>query len=352
MALRSVLALSLLAACGGAPPTSSTSQLFAAVEGDGTVAVLDGASGRLLRTIDVSDSAQSPPVRFMTHNVQADADRTVWVTAMPLVDADASDEARADELIGIDRETFAIVARIKLSDHHVHAAHVVTWAGRAYVTLNAGDGVAVVDLAQREVLRTIPLPAGTGPHGARLTHDGRLLVVAGLGSSTIEVIDTGTDAVMSYPLPGQAVQVAVLPDDSAAFATLGNTRQVARLDLSSRALTVADLPADSQGPVQIYPMPDGRSLWVADQGDPEAGKPGSSLYEIDAQSGQPLRTVAVAPGPHGVVVSGDGKRVFTTTVVEGTVQAIDVARGVVVSTTVVGDEPNGISYFGLTGVQP
>lgn len=88
---------------------------------------------------------------------------------------------------------------------------------------------------------------------ARLTANGRTLVVAGMGDGSMHVVDTGTGAVASYDLPGRAVQATVLPDASAAFVTVYHPRQIAKLDLVSKQLSIFDLPKGAVEPMQIYP---------------------------------------------------------------------------------------------------
>jgi streptogramin lyase len=123
--------------------------------------------------------------------------------------------------------------------------------------------------------------------------------------------------VLSYDLPGRAVQAAILPNDGAAFATIYDARQLARLNLATRELTLFDMPPGSAGPLQLYPMPNGQSLWIADQGMLEGQPTGDKLVELDAETGDVLQTIQVDPGPHGVVSNEDGSRVWTTTLVDG-----------------------------------
>jgi DNA-binding beta-propeller fold protein YncE len=327
--------------------------IFAAVEDDGTLAVLDGETGALLRTVDLSDTAHSERVKLDVHNVQVGPDgRTVWLTAMPSEeDGSHTGEPMPEQLVGVDAVTLAVTTRIELGSE-LHAAHVVISGTTGYVTANEADVVVVVDLAEKKVVSTIALPAGTGPHGARVTADGRTLVVAGMTDGSLQVVDTSTGSVTSYDLPGRAVQTAILPDGSVAFATIYDTRQVARLDLTSKALTLFDMPAGSAGPVQLYPAPDGRSVWVADQGLIDGEPAGNSLVQLDATSGEILRTALVDPGPHGVVMNQAGTRAWTTTLVNGTVQSIDAGSGAVLTTTPVGNRPNGISCSHPGGVMP
>lgn len=352
--LISLFCVSLMACSEDGPPEPlADDMIFAAVEEDGTLVVLDGDTGAVLRTVDLSETAHGETVKFDVHNVQADPDgRTVWLTAMPAEEGGGhTGGPMPEELIGVDVLTLSVASRIELGSD-LHAAHVVISGTTAYVTANEADTVVVVDLADKRVVRSISLPAGTSPHGARITSDGRTLVIAGMGDGSLQVIETSSGSVTSYDLPGRAVQAALLPDDSAAFATIYDTRQVARLNLATREVTLFDLPDGSAGPVQLYPAPNGQSLWIADQGMLEGQPAGNKLVQLDAASGDVLQVVQVDSGPHGVVLNQDGSRVWTTTLVDGTVQSIDTAAGSVLSTTPVGNRPNGISCLHVGGVMP
>ena len=344
-----------LAGCGGVPEVHPVAEradtVFAAVEEDGALAEVDGTTGALIRTIDLSEVTHGVAMRFDVHNVQAAPDgRTVWLTAMPAAAHEHSSELMPDELIGVDTSTARVTTRIELGEA-LHAAHVVLRGSLAYVTAYEADLVLVVDLASERVIRTFPLPPGTHPHGARLTPDGVTLVVAGMGDGSMHTIHTGTGYVESYALPGRAIQTAVLPDGSAAFATVYDTRQVAKLDLSAGSVSLFDLPDGAAGPVQLYPAADA-TLWIADQGMLDGDEAGHRLYRMRADDGAVDLTVDVSPAPHGVVVNAESGRVWTTTLVEGTVQAVDGSSGEVVWTTPVGNGPNGITCLHTGGVMP
>jgi DNA-binding beta-propeller fold protein YncE len=330
--------LGLLVAACSAPAPPAGPLVVAAVEGDGTLAVLDARTGELVRAVDLSQEAHGGLVRFLPHNVQA-AGQLVWATAMP--DGSGGHAGMADQLIGVDLARLQVVARIDLGEG-VMAAHVVVVERTAFVTASVADAVLAVDLARREVSRTYALPEGTYPHGLRATSTGGTLVVAGMDGS-MHVIDVASGQVTTHLLPARAVQAAILPDDRAAYVTIYDTRQVARLELATGTLALWDLPAGSAGPIQLHPSPDGSSLWIAHQGLLDGDPAGTTVSQLDAHTGLLLREVTVDPGPHGVVVSADGALVWITTLAGGTVQAIDTASGQVRTTTSVGERPNGIT---------
>jgi YVTN family beta-propeller protein len=353
----------LLACCAASVAGLSCSQgvkgavhreyVIAAVEGDGAAAVLDRLTGKLVATIDLSTTSGSEVTRFGVHNVQGSNNgKTAWLTAVPVHGGAHSHAAPAkDQLVGIDLETLAVSTRIDLGSE-LHPAHVVMSGTTAYVTATDGNSILVVDLAGGKVERTIPMPADTKPHGLRMTRDGKTLVVAGMGRGSVELVDVATGSSRSIALPGRGVQAAVSPVADVGFVSVYDTKQIAHVDLQTAELKLFTLPAGSAGPVQIYPTPDGKGLWVADQGMLGADPTGTKVMLIDTASGAVQQSVTVAPGPHGIVVSPDGKTVWTTTLVNGTVDSIDAATGTVVSSVAVGKQPNGVTCVHSTSAMP
>src|SRR5262245_65558225 len=72
-------------------------------------------------------------------------------------------------------------------------AGVPAWAAgpKAYVGNFKDNTISVIDIAEKRVLATVPVPPG--PHGIVITPDNRWVYVASDGASTVSVIDTATD---------------------------------------------------------------------------------------------------------------------------------------------------------------
>ncbi len=347
---------SRLLACSAAEQADSADALlFVAVEGEGQVVVLNPNSAEIAQRVSLSRIQGDSVMSYGAHNVQGSPDgRSVWVTA-PSAHDGASNGGhahgdRSDELVRLDVARMAPGGRVELGA--VHPAHVVVDHDFAYVTCTATDEVLVVDASSGVVTRRLQLPRGTAPHGLRLTPDGQTLLVAGMGHGTLEVIDLVGAAHETHALPGRALQVAVLPNGAAAFASVYDTKQVVRLDLATAELTVWDLPDEAMGPIQIYPTPDSRSVWVADQGIVDDRPVGTHVFRINARSGTVERAVETGGGPHGIVVGPEGERVFVTLAAEGGVASIDADSGDVIAVTQVGRKPNGISLVLSGGAMP
>ena len=320
------LPLVLIAACqpgkldDSAISADGDACIAVAVEEEGAIALLD-AEGSLLSKVDLSTEVDGMAVAADVHNVQTTSDGSrLLATVMPAGDMEM--EGMVEELVVVD-----VAERDAL----------------AWVTAYEADLVLEVDLEAGAVTRTFTLPTGTNPHGLRRLPDGSALVVAGMGDGSMHLIDLDSGEVQSWDLDGRAVQTAALPDGSAAFASIYDTKQVARLDLATLELTVFDLPEGAVGPVQIYPTPDSAGLWVADQGYLDGDPAGEHLFRLDAVTGEVTLTANVSPAPHGVVVRANGAEVWATTLMDGTVDQIDAVSGELLSSTAVGEGPNGIT---------
>jgi YVTN family beta-propeller protein len=116
-------------------------------------------------------------------------------------------------------------------------------------------------------------------------------------------------------------------------------------EIASRTLRYVDLPQEAKGPVQLYPTPDSKHVFVADQGY-YFDQPTSNLfYKIDLKEMKVVQTISAGSAPHGVVVSKDGALVYVTNILSDDVSVIDTSTGREVKRIKVGDMPNGISIW-------
>lgn len=342
--------------CSTLSEESANSFVVAAVEDDGMLAVLDAKSLSEVGTVDLTSLSAGKLTLYRGHNVQASEDGSMfWATAMPstaphdhgyMTSVAKTPYAMPlnDELIGVDATSLRLLSRIEIGQN-LGLAHVVVHEGRAFATATAADAVFEVDLKQESIVRRYSLPPHTAPHGLRFLPDWSRVLVAGMGRGSLELLEVGTDKSESFSLPAPTVQVAVTPDGQFAFASLYASRQIARLALNPPRLELFDLPQESAGPIQIYPSPDSRHLWIADQGMLGGQAAGRHLYRFNTQSGLVELVADTAAGPHGVVVGSDGNQVYTTTVVDGLVQSFDAETGILRRSTYVGKNPNGITWF-------
>lgn len=336
-------------------------KVYVALEGDGAVAVLDGVHGKMLKTIPLDDTRTG--TRYMPHNVQVSPDGTVvWVTAnaktamdhqgfrlinVAYADAGHEDtETMSDQVIVIDPKTDAIVRRIPVG-MDAHLSHIVqsTVSPTVFVAAQAQDKIYLLDAKSLTLTKSIELPKGSGPHGMRLSPDGKTIYVAFMGSKSLGVVNVASRAVENVALDGAAVQTAVAPDGSWVAVSVYDSRSVGVYDAAQKTLAYVRLPGDSKGPVQLYPTNDSQYVYVADQGVLGGRAAGDKVYKIDIKSRSVIETIAVGEAPHGVALNDDGSRAYVTNLKGNSVSVVDTTTAAQVTLISVGTEPNGVSVW-------
>ncbi|MBI4467699.1 MAG: YncE family protein [Acidobacteria bacterium] len=376
----SLVALALVMA-GFAPVSSSAplqadQKIYIAVEGDGDIAVFNAGEHTVSKRIDVARHVPRH-VPYTPHNIQVAPDgKTVWATAsvtrhghgiprsirtaFGLGDKNrvgsnrVMQEGDPDEVIVIDPTTDGIIKRIALGVDLQLAHVVVTRDGAfAYVTGQKSGVIYKIDAQSYEVVKEIKAREGCEPHGLRIAPDGLVAYIALLKGKALGILDLRSDLLTEVPLSGQAVQAGVTPDGQYAFASLYDTKQLAVYHVLHRVVVYIALPAESKGPLQMYPTADSRYVYLADQGYYFEQPMGEFVYKVDLHSSAVVKAIKAGEAPHGVVVSPDGKFVYVTNLVGGDVSVIDTATDEEVARVPVGTDPNGISiWFRQSGGMP
>lgn len=348
--------------------TNQSDKVYVASEDGGEVDVIDVKSNSVVAKIDLSLRQDSGSVMYMAHNVQVAPDgKSVWVTAnamtgghmglntklknmlFPTAYADnghMAESAVKDQLVVIDPLTDKVTKRIDIGAG-LHLAHVVLTPDSKYavaVSQEKGE-IYKVDASTYQVVKTIPTKQGDKPHGLRIAPDGQHAYIAMMGGKSIGILDMSSATLTYIPLNGAAVQTAVTSDGKYALATVYDSKSVAIYNISEGQLEYAQLPAGAKGPLQLYPTPDAKYAYVADQGNYFGQPNGDKLYKVDLDQRKVVATTQVGTAPHGVVVSPDGKHVYVTNLVSNDVSVIDVATNKELVKIPTAAKPNGISYW-------
>lgn len=107
--------------------------------------------------------------------------------------------------------------------------------------------------------------------------------------------------------------------------------------------TVVDTVLVGPGPQGVAVTPDGKRVYVANTG---SSRPNNTLSVIDTEDDTVVATIIVGFAPHGVAVTPDGKRVYVANGVAGGVSVIDTTTNTVVATV------PGVGAFGDVAVAP
>lgn len=197
--------------------------------------------------------------------------------------------------------------------------------GKWGLVVSAGNGtVSVINLRTEQRVKTIPVgmgpdhaAVGSGPHNAIFTPDGKRAYVTLQGGGGVAVLDMRTlTRIAEFPVPGlQLPHNLVLSPDGKTLWIRGFVGQVAAVDLAShKVLAVIPVGASHAG---IDITANGRYVFTGGIG-------GNVVDVIDAHTFTVVKRIGVGPGPHGVQVSGNQRWVYVGVTGTNQVAVIDV----------------------------
>jgi YVTN family beta-propeller protein len=366
--------------------TGASEKVYIAVEEEGKVAVLN-PENNLVKYIDLNKHIDGMTYVYGPHNVQVAPDgKSVWVTGNVVTEGHghslkpaglldkifaifqfekvyasgdhgsssgaggssmSSDAANLqDEAIVIDPTTDQIIKRLPLGGG-MHLAHVALTPDSNYalITAQEKDVVFKVNARTFEVEKQTSVTKGGAPHGLRITPDGTTGYIAMSKGKSMGLQDLTTSNISYVPLKGVAVQAGVTPNGKFAVASVYDSKSLAVYEIATKKLSYVDLPAEAKGPIQMYPTPDSRYIYMADQGYYFGQPTGDKVYKIDLVSKKVVFTITAGSAPHGVVVSKDGKRAYVTNLVSNDLSIIDTAKDTEISRIKIGGQPNGVSIW-------
>ena len=206
---------------------------------------------------------------------------------------------------------------------------------KAYVGNFKDNTVSVIDIAEKRVLTTVPIPPG--PHGIVITPDNRWVYVASDGASTVSVIDTTTDKLIENIEVGKNPHgLAITPDGKFVLVAVYDTDSVAFIDTANRKV-VGTVPVGKPHNIAVHPK--GTVAYVGSQ------TPGSfSLAIIDLQGRTVKGTVPLDKTPRGLEFGPNGKNLYITEAGVDSVVVIDPSVNKIVTQIPVGVSPHYANF--------
>ncbi|MEK9159292.1 MAG: hypothetical protein AAB383_01030 [Patescibacteria group bacterium] len=323
--------------------SSPDKKVYVAVENDNQVAVIDPETGVVVKRIDLPG---------MPHNVQVSPNgEALWVTVNTMEEGEDdmhSNESSLDtedQLVVVSTKTDEISQQINLGTD-LHLAHVVLSPDSAWAYANAQEGnkVFIVNSQTFTLEKTVDLPEGSEPHGLRLDPEGNFAYIALMGTKGMGILNLETEAFEIIDFGDAVVQTGVTPDGKYAFGSMYSTKQLGIHNIETKETSTVLLP-DAKGPVQVYPTPDSRYVYIADQGYYFDQPTSDKVYKVDLESQEVVSTIIAGEGPHGVAISKDGSEVYVTNIVSGNLSIIDTKTDQVTKTIEIGEAPNGVSVW-------
>lgn len=283
---------------------STGTRIYAAIDEPASVAVIDTATAKVIRSIRVGDSVFGLAV--------SPDDSRVYVTDFG---------GGNDGALHVIRTATDTVDGTPVPVRPFARAAAVTPDGSRIFVLEGQDGtVSVVDAASRTVIDSIRV--GSFPKNFRMDPGGRRLYTGNAEDNTVSVIDTGTLRVTRTLLvDGPPANLVATPDGHRLYAAAFRERSV--LPVDARTVTLRT----GKRPEAALFTGNGR-LCVTNPGD----------GTVTVLRTEPV-AVTVGPEPVAVAVAADGRTAYVANALSNDVSVIDTATDRVTAT--IGSVPVG-----------
>lgn len=227
----------------------------------------------------------------------------------------------------IDPVTLTVIAKYDTGQvpHHVAPSWDMT---TLYILDTSGNTLRPIDPRTSKLGTAIPVP---DPYNLYFTPDGKLALVIAERYMRIDVRDPKTwELKYSVPIPHSGVNHGDFSADGRYFyATCEWSGWFVKLDLVEGRV-VAERKI-GQLPIDVKLAPDASVLYVADQGR-------NGVIVVDPATLAEVAFIPAGRGTHGLYVSRDGRQLYATNRLGGSVSVIDFATRAVVATWTI---PNG-----------
>lgn len=214
--------------------------------------------------------------------------------------------------------TFAAAAALTFPT--LARAQVAGLVGTLVITNKGPATATIIDVASGRTLAT--LPTGQGPHEVVMSADGRVAVVTDYGAltrgKTLTVIDVPglrvarTIDLGTYTRPHGIV---FLPGDSLVAVTSETRGNVVIVSVAGGAVRRA-IPTRHNGSHMVAVVADGSLMYTGDIGS-------NTVSELNARTGEYVRSFEVPAQPEAVNVTPDGSEVWVGSNATGRVSVVD-----------------------------
>lgn len=181
---------------------------------------------------------------------------------------------------------------------------------RLYVALNIGDGLGVVDLAQRQLVKTIPV--GRLPWAVALHPSLPQAYVSNRADDSVSIVDTEQQTVIGLVHTGKGPNgIAVSPDGAKIAVANAGSDDVTIFDVnqpsSARRISLSPFDGARPGssPNAVAFSPDGTRLYVANAWD-------NAVAVLDAQTETLVGLIPTGFYPSAVALSPDNGKLYIT----------------------------------------
>ncbi len=348
------LAAALSAACGrSSPPPASTSstanapapaaagpRLYVSDETGGAIVVIDPQGGQVLERIAVGKRPRG------LHLSRDGRQLLVALSGSPIggpgVDESALPPAdRAADGIGVVDLASRKVVRTYPSGVDPESFDISPDGNTVYVSNEDTGEMSVLDLVSGEIRQRVTV--GAEPEGITVRPDGRVVYVSCEGDNEVLAIDTSTFKVLARIATGARPRAVVFTADNAtALVTNENSGTVTLVDAGKHSVVATiEIQKPASAPTPARPMglalsDDGRRAFVS------LGR-ARAVAVIDPSARRVVGEFGdVGTRPWGIALSTDGRALYTANGPSGDVSVVDVTTGAVTRRISTGGSPWGV----------
>jgi len=259
------------------------------------------------------------PVAVFVHLLRQ-FNRLVLGTSIAALFFGAAGAALASTAVVLDSDDDSLSVVTSDGYHEVSRAHVgraphhliVSPDGRTLlIAMSVGNELVFIDRSTGIEKQRM---AASDPYQIGFSPDGKWFVAASLRLDRIDIYDANNfQVVRRLPAPTMPSHIAFARDSSTVYVTLQGTSSLIAVDLASgKALWTAPI---GPTPAGIVTRPTGTLL---------AGIMGSDyIAEIDPHDGHIIQKIHTGNGAHNFLASPDGKTLYVTNRVAGTISVLD-----------------------------
>jgi YVTN family beta-propeller protein len=215
-----------------------------------------------------------------------------------------------DSLSVIDTETYKETSRVHIGrqPHHL----ILTPDKQHLILAMSGSNELVfLDLATGMVKQRL---IASDPYQVGFSPDGKWFVATSLRLDRIDIYDASDyHLVQRLPAPTMPSHIGFSPDGSTAYITLQGTNNLVAIELESGKV-LWTVPVGRQ-PAGVFVRPSGTIL-VAIMG-------ADHIAEVEPRDGSVIRRIHTARGAHNFLLSPDGKTLYVSNRVAGTISTLD-----------------------------
>jgi YVTN family beta-propeller protein len=215
-----------------------------------------------------------------------------------------------DSLSVIDGDTYKETSRV-----HIGRAphHLMLTPDQRYliIAMSEGNELVFIDRATGAIAKRVEV---SDPYQIGFSPDGKYFVSNSLRLDRIDIFDAATfELKHRLPAPTMPSHIAFSPDSKSVFVSLQGSDRVVAIDLAS---------GNTDWTVLVGRQPAG--MWTDRAGNILVAVMGSDyVAELDPKTGAVLRRIVTGRGAHNFQVSPNGKTLYVSNRVAGTVSMLD-----------------------------